>query len=48
VLDLDPGPYAAFIWPAFAITGLGFAAMIGFSLAHARRWRRRVERKDES
>jgi len=35
--------YAEFIVPAFAITGLVFAAMIGFSLNHARRWRRRYE-----
>jgi heme exporter protein CcmD len=35
--------YAAFIWPAFIVTGLVFAAMIGLSLAHARRWRRRYE-----
>ena len=35
--------YAEYIWPAFAITGLVFAAMIGFSLNYARRWRRRFE-----
>ena len=35
--------YAEFIVPAFAITGLVFAAMIGLSLNHARRWRRRYE-----
>ena len=35
--------YAAFIIPAFAITILIFAGMIGFSLNHARRWRRRYE-----
>ena len=35
--------YAEYIWPAFAITALVFAAMIGFSLNHARRWRRRFE-----
>ena len=35
--------YAEFIVPAFAITALVFAAMIGFSLSHARRWRRRFE-----
>lgn len=36
-------PYAVFIVPAFAITGLVFAGMIGFSLNHARRWKRRFE-----
>ncbi len=35
--------YAEFIIPAFAITALVFAAMIGFSLSHARRWRKRYE-----
>lgn len=36
-------PYAAFIVPAFAITVAVFAGMIGFSLNHARHWRRRYE-----
>lgn len=36
-------PYAEFIVPAFALTALMFAGMIGFSLNHARRWRRRYE-----
>ena len=35
--------YAEFIVPAFAITAIVFAAMIGFSLNHARRWRKRYE-----
>lgn len=35
--------YAEFIVPSFAITAIVFAAMIGFSLNHARRWRRRYE-----
>ena len=35
--------YAAFIWPAFIVTGLVFAGMIGLSLSHARRWKRRYE-----
>jgi heme exporter protein CcmD len=35
--------YAEFIVPAFAITILVFAAMIGFSLNHARRWKKRYE-----
>jgi len=43
MLDLDAGKYAAFIWPAYALTAVVFAGMIGFSLTHARRWRRRAE-----
>lgn len=35
--------YAEYIVPAFAITALVFAGMIGFSLGHARRWRKRFE-----
>lgn len=41
--DLDAGSYAAYVWPAFAITALVFAAMVAGSIAHARRWRRRAE-----
>ena len=37
------GQYDAFIWPAYIVTAVVFAAMIGFSLNHARRWRRRYE-----
>jgi heme exporter protein CcmD len=37
------GQYAEFIWPAYIVTALTFAAMIGFSLSHVRRWRRRCE-----
>lgn len=41
--DFDPGPYAAFVWPAYAITALGFFWMIGDSLLRTRHWRREVE-----
>jgi len=40
VLDFK---YAEFIVPAFAVTIVVFAAMIGLSLHHARRWRKRFE-----
>lgn len=43
MLDLDAGKYAAFVWPAFAVTALVFAAMIWTSLAHARRWRKKAQ-----
>ena len=42
--DFDPGPYGAFIWPAYAVSALGFVWMICDSLLRARRWRREVER----
>jgi heme exporter protein CcmD len=35
--------YALFIWPAYLVTGLVFAALVGLSLGHARRWKRRYE-----
>ncbi|HET6970696.1 MAG TPA: heme exporter protein CcmD [Phenylobacterium sp.] len=35
--------YALFIWPAYLVTVVVFAALIGLSLSHARRWRRRYE-----
>jgi len=46
LLDLNAGAYAAYVWPAYAATVLTFCAMIAGSLAHARRWRRRAERRD--
>jgi heme exporter protein D len=35
--------YAAFVWPAYAVTALGFAWMIVDTTLRARRWRRRVD-----
>jgi heme exporter protein D len=43
MLDLDAGKYAAFVWPAFAISAIVIAGMIISALSHARRWRRRAE-----
>lgn len=43
MLDFDAGKYAAYVWPAFAITALAFGWMIADSLARARRWKREVE-----
>ena len=45
---LDAGKYAAFIWPAYGVTALGFAWMIIDSLARARRWRREVQRLEKA
>jgi heme exporter protein D len=44
MLDLDAGAYAAFVWPAYAITALAFIGMIGFALGQARHWRKRAEK----
>ena len=43
-LDLDPGRYGAYVWPAYAITALVFAGLIVDTLLRARRWRRQTER----
>ncbi len=42
--SFDMGKYAAFVWPAYAISALVLAGMILDSLSRARRWRREVER----
>ena len=39
--------YGAYIWPAFLITGAVFAGLIWTSLAHARRWKRRFEERQD-
>ena len=41
--DLSAGKYAAYIWPAYAITALVFLVLIAGALSHARRWRKRAE-----
>jgi len=41
------GKYAAFVWPAYAITAVVFAGMIAEATARARRWRREAERLEE-
>jgi len=47
MLDLDMGKYAGYVWPAYIISALVFAALIWDSLARARRWRRAAEDKHE-
>ena len=39
------GKYAAYIVPAYAITIVVFAVLIGGALTHARRWKARAEGK---
>jgi heme exporter protein D len=41
--DLSTGKYAAYIWPAYAITALVFLVLIAGALSYARRWRKRAE-----
>ena len=44
-LDLDPGRYGAYIWPAYAVTALVFGWLIVDTLLRARRWRQETERR---
>jgi heme exporter protein D len=39
---LSAGRYAAYIWPAYAVSVAGFAWMIIDTLARARRWKARA------
>jgi len=45
--DFFSGRYAAYIVPAYAITVLVFAVLIGGSLAHARQWKAKAEGKPQ-
>ena len=45
---LSAGKYAAFIWPAYGVSALGFVWMIIDTLARARRWRRQAERLERA
>jgi heme exporter protein D len=43
MLHLDMGKYAAYVWPAYAVSAVVLLAMVWDSLARARRWRRAAE-----
>ena len=40
---MGPDKYAIFVWPAYAVSALGFAWMVLDTLLRARAWRRKVE-----
>ncbi|HYD46055.1 MAG TPA: heme exporter protein CcmD [Phenylobacterium sp.] len=42
--DFDASPYAAFVWPAYAVTALAFVWMVADSLIRARRWKARADK----
>jgi heme exporter protein D len=44
--DLDMSPYAAFVWPAWAISALVLAALVIGAVAASRRWKRELARLD--
>ena len=40
--DLDMSPYAAFVWPAWAISALVLAVLAVRALVQSRRWKREL------
>ena len=42
--DLDMSPYAAFVWPAWAISALVLAALVVRTIVQSRRWKRELAR----
>jgi heme exporter protein D len=44
MLDLDPGKYAAFLWPAFGLSALVLIWMTVDSLLRSRHWQRKAQR----
>jgi len=46
MLDFNAGKYAAFVWPAYALSVAVIGAMIADTLSRARRWRRAAEARE--
>ena len=44
MVDLDMGTYAAFVWPAWAVTVGVLVAVVGRCLTQARLWKRELDR----
>ena len=44
MLDLDMGRYAAFVWPAWAISAVVLGALAARALIAARRWQAELRR----
>ncbi len=38
--------YAAYVWPAYGLSGLVIAALVVDTVLRARRWRREAEKTD--
>ena len=47
MLDLDMGKYAAFVWPAWALSAVVLAALAARAAIAARRWSAALERQGE-
>ena len=46
MFDFDMSPYAAFVWPCWAISALVLGGMVARVAISARRWRREAEAQD--
>ena len=46
MLDLDMSPYAAFVWPAWAISAVVLAGLVVRAVAASRRWKNELARLD--
>lgn len=44
MLDLDMSPYAAFVWPAWAISAVVLAGLVVRAVAASRRWKNELAR----
>lgn len=44
MVDLDMGTYAAFVWPAWAVTVGVLVAVAARCLRQSRRWKRELDR----
>lgn len=46
MFDFDMSPYAAFVWPCWAISALVLGGLVARVAVSARRWRREAEAQD--
>ncbi|WP_426022409.1 heme exporter protein CcmD [Brevundimonas sp. PWP3-1b1] len=44
MLDLDMTPYAAFVWPAWAVSALVLTALTARAVIASRKWKRELAR----
>lgn len=47
MFDLDMGRYAAFVWPAWAISAVALAALAARAGLEARRWKAELTRLED-
>ena len=46
MLDFNAGKYAAFVWPAYALSVVVIGGLVADTPARARRWRQAVEARE--